>query len=198
MLAGLYAMLIVYMDIHIAILIGTTRAQRKSAHVARFLQQKFNEQPNVTTQLVDPIEFNFNGDGNDPEAKDPRYTAITQQADGFMIVVPEYNHSFPGSLKRMLDSELATYNHKAVVFAGVSSGAWGGVRAIESLINAVRETGLVTIAYDMQFPNVQDLFDEQGTLLNPDYNNYIKATVDEFLWMSRVLKQARQQNSTLV
>ena len=184
-----------YMDIHIAILIGTTRAQRKSVHVAHFLQSQLNALDGVTTVLVDPLDFTFNGDGNDPEGKDPKYTNITQQADAFLIVVPEYNHSFPGSLKRMLDSELETYNHKAVAFAGVSSGAWGGVRAIESLINAVRETGLVTIAYDMQFPRVQDIFDDNGTLLNEKYTTYIQPTIKEFLWMSRVLKQARQQSA---
>ncbi|NDG31730.1 hypothetical protein EB118_16875 [bacterium] len=63
-----------YMDIHIAILIGTTRAQRKSVLVAHFLQSQLNMLDGVSTVLVDPLDFTFNGDGNDPEGKDPKYT----------------------------------------------------------------------------------------------------------------------------
>lgn len=167
--------------------------QRKSAFVAQLLQKLLAEYPNVTTELVDPNSFTFAGDGNDPEGKDANYTAVTERADGFLIVVPEYNHSFPGSLKRMLDSELETYNHKAVAFAGVSSGSWGGVRAIEALVTATRETGLVALSIDMQFPHVQELFSESGELLNEKYRERPKRMFEELLWMTRLLKEGREQ-----
>jgi NAD(P)H-dependent FMN reductase len=166
--------------------------QRKSAFVAQLLQELLAAYPGVTTELVDPNNFTFVGDGNDPEGKDPHYTEVTKRADGFLIVVPEYNHSFPGSLKRMLDSELETYNHKAVAFAGVSSGGWGGVRAIEALVTATRETGLVALSIDMQFPRVQELFSENGELLNEKYREYPKRMFEELLWMTRLLKEGRE------
>src|SRR5487761_1796542 len=131
----------------IAVLAGTTRAQRESIKAAKFVAEIGSKQPEVEIIFVDPKDYNFPGDGNDPEGKDPRYTEITAKADAFFIVTPEYNHSFPGSLKRMLDSELQTYNHKPVAFAGVSNGSWGGTRAIESLVPAIRETGLVALSW---------------------------------------------------
>src|SRR5438067_7182304 len=126
----------------IAVLGGTTRAQRESIKAARYIAELGRTIHGVDIVFVDPTDFIFPGDGNDPEGKDPRYTEITAKSDAFFIVTPEYNHSFPGSLKRMLDSELANYIHKPVAFAGVSNGGWGGVRAIESLVNTVREMGL--------------------------------------------------------
>ena len=144
----------------IAVLGGTTRVQRESIKAARYIAEFGRRQPNVEIIFVDPVEFNFPGDGNGPEGKDPRYTQIVARADAFFIVTPEYNHSFPGSLKRMLDSELALYNHKPVAFAGASNGNWGGVRAVESLLTAVRETGLVALSWDIYFPYVQNIFDE--------------------------------------
>lgn len=178
--------------LHIAILIGTTREQRKSVYAAKMMKQVADTYESITTELVDPRDFKFEGDGNDPEGKDAKYTKITARADGFLIVTPEYNHSFPGSLKRMLDSELANYIHKPVAFAGVSSGGWGGVRAIESLVNAVREMGLIATFTDMQFPRVQELFSDEGVLLDEKYPMYARGCIDELIWMATVLKYGRQ------
>lgn len=181
--------------LHIAVLAGTTRIQRESFNAARLIAEYGRQRPGLKITLVDPAEYHFPGDGNDPEGKDPRYSELTEQADGFFIVTPEYNHGYPGSLKRMLDSELANYFHKPVAFAGASSGAWGGVRAIEALVNAVREMGLVATGYDVQFPRVQDLFTETGEL-KPEhrerYDRSIGKAYDELVWFAGLLKSARQ------
>jgi NAD(P)H-dependent FMN reductase len=178
--------------LYIPVLAGTTRVQRKSIFAARLVCEVGQTFDEIETELIDPTQFNFPGDGNDPEGKDPRYTEITARADGFFVVTPEYNHSFPGSLKRMLDSELENYVHKPVAFAGASSGQWGGVRAIEQLVGSVREMGLVPTFKDMQFPKVQDLFDENGELQNEAYREYIKGAWVELIWMTKVLKAGRE------
>jgi len=179
-------------ELYLPVLAGTTREQRKSIFAARLVCEIGKTFDEVETDLVDPKDFNFPGDGNDPEGKDPRYTEITKRADGFFIVSPEYNHSFPGSLKRMLDSELENYIHKPVAFGGASSGQWGGVRAIEALVNTVREMGLVAAFKDIQFPKVQDLFNENGKLLDDHYKDHIKAVWVELIWMAKVLKYGRE------
>jgi NAD(P)H-dependent FMN reductase len=180
----------------IAVLAGTTRERRESIKAARYVADFGQTLPNVEIIFVDPKDFMFNGDGNDPEGKDPHYTEITEKADAFFIVTPEYNHSFPGSLKRMLDSELETYNHKPVALAGVSNGAWGGTRAIESLVPAIRETGLVVLSWDVFFPRVQDLFDEQGELLpehRERYVQHLRQLYAELIWMARLFKRGREE-----
>lgn len=180
----------------IAVLVGTTREKRESIKVARYVAEYGRAIDNVEIIFVDPRDFSFSGDGNDPEGKDPRYSEITEKADAFFVVTPEYNHSFPGSLKRMLDSELATYNHKPVAFAGVSSGHWGGVRAIESLVPAIRETGLVVMSWDVYFPNVPDLFDQNGSLLSEHKDRYDKQLAKlygELVWFACMLKHARDE-----
>ena len=182
--------------INLVVIEGTTRLQRLSIHASRYVAAAASEIPGVTVTFVDPQDFNLPGDGNDPEGKDPRYSAITNQADAFFIVVPEYNHSFPGSLKRLLDSELANYNHKPVAFAGVSNGGWGGTRAVEALVPAVRETGLVVMSWDIYFPRIQDIFNEQG-IMQPEYVDRYKRNLgqllDELLWFARMLKAGRTQ-----
>ncbi|MFW5703699.1 MAG: NADPH-dependent FMN reductase [Patescibacteria group bacterium] len=184
----------IYMsDLFIPVIQGTTRPKRKSIHVSRLISQVVQDEVSgVSTELVDPNDFTLPHDGNDPENKDPRYSEITKKADGFIIVVPEYNHSFPGSLKRLIDSELKNYKHKPVALAGVSASPWGGIRAIESMIPVVRELGMVAIGYDMMFPQVQNLFDEDGDLTEEKYRERIKKTINELLWMTKVLKWGRE------
>lgn len=183
----------------IAVLTGTTRVQRQSVKAAQYIADFGRQLDNVEIIFVDPNQFHFAGDGNDPEGKDPRYTAIVEQADAFFIVTPEYNHSFPGSLKRMLDSELAHYNHKPVALAGVSNGNWGGVRAVEQLCGAIRELGLVVMSWDIYFPRVQDIFNEQGAMHNEfteRYDKQLTKLYTELLWFADMLKAAKNNTET--
>jgi NAD(P)H-dependent FMN reductase len=180
----------------IAVLAGTTRVQRRSIHAARYIAEAGRRFENVEIIFVDPTDFHFEGDGNDPEGKDPRYTEITAKADAFFVVTPEYNHSFPGSLKRMLDSELANYNHKPVAFAGVSDGNWGGTRAVESLVPAVRETGLVVMSWDVFFPYVQNVFNDDGEMnetYKARYDTSVAKLYAELIWFADILKTARMK-----
>ena len=180
----------------IAVVAGTTREQRLSINAAKYIASYSRQLPNVEIILVDPMDFQFDGDGNDPEGKDPRYTDITARADAFFIVTPEYNHSFPGSLKRMLDSELANYNHKPVAIAGVSNGNWGGVRAVEQLCLAIRELGLVVMSWDVYFPYVQKIFKDDGSMnaeFTERYEKQLSKLLSELVWFAEILKEKREQ-----
>lgn len=179
-------------ELYIPIIQGTIRRARESIRVAKFIESVAQNYDGIRTELVDPADFHFVSDGNDDDNKDPRYSKITSVADAFFIVVPEYNHSFPGSLKMLLDTELANYIHKPVTFAGVSSGSWGGVRAIEALNQSVREMGLVSIFSDVHFPKVQTLFDEKGKIIEAErYTKRVNGALKELVWMARTLKWGR-------
>jgi len=175
----------------ILVLAGTTRVQRQSFKAAQYVAKVGETYPELEIELVDPENFNFPGDGNDPEGKDPRYSELTAKADGFFIVTPEYNHSFPGSLKRMLDSELENYIHKPVAIAGASNGGWGGVRAVESLVPTVREMGLAVTFTSAYFPRVQDAFDADGNPVDERTETGVRRAYDELIWMTKTLKYGR-------
>ena len=176
----------------IPILLGTTRPKRESIKPANLIEKVGKGIEDIEVLLVDPKDYNFPYDGNDPENKDPRYSEITKKADGFFIVTPEYNHSFPGTLKRMLDSELQNYIHKPVAFAGVSDGIFGGARAIEALTSTVREMGMVATFADLYFPQVPSLFDEKGNIIDEGYIRRIERAYTELVWMARALKWGRE------
>jgi NAD(P)H-dependent FMN reductase len=114
------------------------------------------------------------------------------RADGLVIVTPEYNHSCPGLLKHVLDTNLQEYIHKAVGICGVSAGSFGGTRVIQSMLPIMRELGLMTIFTDGNFSQVHELFDESGNLKDQSYVRRIAKFLDELIWMSKVLRWGRE------
>jgi NAD(P)H-dependent FMN reductase len=121
----------------------------------------------------------------------PEWRDAIVGADGLVIVSPEYNHGYPGSLKAVLDLLLREYVHKSVALVGVSAGPWGGTRVVEAMVPMVRELGLAVTFADLNFPSVQKTFDDQGKLLDQAYERRAKDFLDELVWMSRVLKWGR-------
>src|ERR1043166_110112 len=148
----------------IPVILGTTRKGRASENVAKFILGEVKKREGVETELIDICDLKFPiGDAGEA-IKDSTFSETINRADGFVLVVPEYNHGYPGLLKHVLDTNLKEYIHKAVGICGVSAGGFGGVRVIQNLLPVMRELGLVTIFWDGNFSNASRLFDEQGNL----------------------------------
>ncbi len=180
----------------IPVILGTTRQDRQSERVAQFVVQQIEQLPELETELIDIQTLNipFNDEGE--TIKDPGFSALMQRADGLIIVVPEYNHGYPGSLKHVLDTCLKEYIHKAVGLCGVSAGPFGGARMIQNLLPVMRELGLVTTFYDLNFSNVQSLFNDSNQLIDLEtYQRRLKRFMDELIWMSKTLRDGRQSGN---
>jgi NAD(P)H-dependent FMN reductase len=179
--------------LNLPVLLGTNRKLRNSVWPARWLVGEMQKRPEIQTRLFDVAEFALPQDDYGQEIKDrfPEWREAIIQADGLVIVTPEYNHGYPGALKAVLDLLLKEYIHKAVAFVGVSAGPWGGTRVIESMVPMARELGLAVTFTDLNFPKVQTVFDAEGKLLDPAFVQRAAAFLDELVWMSRALKWGR-------
>ena len=178
--------------IYIPLLLGTTRQGRASENVARFVFGEIKKHDGIETEFIDLRDLKFPSDDAGEAIKDPKFSATMERADGLVLVVPEYNHGYPGLLKHALDTNLKEYIHKAVGICGVSAGAFGGTRMIQNLLPVLRELGLMTIFWDGNFANAQKLFDEKGTILETAYVKRIDQFLKELIWMSKVLRYGRE------
>jgi NAD(P)H-dependent FMN reductase len=176
----------------IPIILGTARRGRQSENVARFVFEQTKKRADVETELIDVCKLPMKLDDAGEQMKDPTFSATIQRCDGLIIVTPEYNHGYPGLLKHALDMNLEEYIHKAVGICGVSAGPFGGARVIEGLLPVMRELGLVTIFWDVNFGNVEKLFDEQGNLLDESYVRRLDKFLNELIWMARVVRYGRE------
>jgi NAD(P)H-dependent FMN reductase len=176
----------------IPVILGTTRQGRMSEHAARFIASEVSGRQGVETELIDIRELHFPVTDAGEAIKDANFSATVMRADALIIVAPEYNHAYPGLLKHVLDTNLKEYIHKAVGICGVSAGQFGGARVIESLLPVMRELGLVTIFWDVNFGLVQNVFDADGKLLDQAYIKRADKFLKELIWMARVLRHGRE------
>jgi NAD(P)H-dependent FMN reductase len=180
-------------QLNIPVLLGTNRKLRQSAFVAKWLVGEMEKRAEIRTRLFDVADFHLPHDDYGQGLKDqfPEWRDAIVQADGLVIVTPEYNHGYPGVLKAVLDLLLREYVHKSVAFVGVSAGPWGGTRVIEAMVPMCRELGLAVTFTDLNFPFVQKTFDAEGKLLDHAFDQRVVGFLDELVWMSRVLKWGR-------
>lgn len=177
----------------IPVILGTSRQGRQSELVARFIVEQVAARDGVETELIDIRMIEIAIDDAGESIKNSQFSATMERADGLIIVVPEYNHGYPGLLKHVLDTCLKEYIHKAVGLCGVSAGAFGGTRVIQNLLPVMRELGLVTTFYDLNFSNVQSLFDQTGHLIDESTQiRRLDRFLDELVWMATVLRYGRQ------
>jgi NAD(P)H-dependent FMN reductase len=179
----------------IPVILGTVRKGRASEHVAKFVHKEVARRDGVETELVDIRDLPLPTTDAGEAIKDSRFSDTVARADALVLVVPEYNHGYPGMLKHALDTNLKEYIHKAVGICGVSAGGFGGTRVIESMLPVMRELGLVNIFWDGNFSGAQKLFDADGNLLDQTYVKRIDKFLKELIWMAKVLRYGRENIS---
>jgi NAD(P)H-dependent FMN reductase len=178
--------------LNIPVILGTTRQGRLSAHVAKLVSEELSKRGGVETELIDIGTLPLRTDDAGEATKDSVFASKMERADGLVIIAPEYNHGYCGLLKHVLDSCLKEYIHKAVGIVGVSAGPFGGTRVIENLLPVMRELGLVTIFWDVNFSSVQKVFDGSGKFLDDSYLRRIDKFLAELVWMSKTLRYGRE------
>lgn len=176
---------------YVPVILGTARIGRLSEKAAWFmLREVLNV--GLESEIIDVRDYRVNATDNtlkSTEAK--RLAEKIDKADALIIVSPEYNHSYPGELKMMLDMLYTQYFNKPVGFCGVSSGGLGGVRAVEQLRLVAVELHMVPIREALYFSGIQNLFNEKGDIKDLSYHERVKTFLKELTWYAEALKKIR-------
>lgn len=185
----------------ILIIVGTVREGRVGKTIANwYLKEAKKVAPDFEFELLDIKEENL------PLFSEPvppmmhKYSTLQKKladkignADGFIFVTGEYNHSVPGSLKNFLDYIFSEWNYKAAAFVGY--GGTGALRAIEHLIPILAELKVVSVANtfnNISITQVWNAFDEKGNIKPEFIHGNIEQQLKELHWWVNALKTARQ------
>ena len=142
------------------VIIGSTRQNRFSEKPARYIFDELKKKENIQVELIDlrdwPLPFYDEvispavNKGNYASELGKKWAAKVGEADGYIMVTPEYNHGYSAVLKNALDWVFPEWNGKPVGF--VSYGNAGGARAIEQLRQVVIELEMVPIRSAIHIP----------------------------------------------
>jgi NAD(P)H-dependent FMN reductase len=173
----------------IAILSASVREGRKSHRVALYFQNYILENSLGEVEILDLKQYQFPlfnerlslQTSPTEEAIDFSHRIIN--ADGIIIVSPEYNGGYPASLKNVTDLLYREWYHKPVAISTVSNGPFGGTQVITSLQFSLWKMKAWTVPAMFPVPNVQDNFDEQGNPADKiQTDKRAKLLVDELFW----------------
>ena len=120
------------------LIVGTNRPGSNTRLVAAQIEEIYRElkTPLRVLDLAQlPAEvFQPGSYAEKPAAFKPFADAVLQ-ADGLIVVTPEYNGSMPGVLKYFIDllEFPASFERRPVCFIGLAAGMWGALRAVEQL-----------------------------------------------------------------
>ena len=187
-------------------ILGSTRQNRFGDKPAQWIYGEAKKREGIEAELLDlrdyPLPF-FNepaspamskGEYSNEVAK--RWVKKVGEADGYIIVTPEYNHGYPAVLKNALDYAYAEWNNKPVGF--VSYGGVAGARSVEQLRQVVIELQMAPIRNSVHVPAFWTMFDEGGALKAGAFDAFKKsadAMIEQLLWWARALKAARENLS---
>jgi chromate reductase len=170
----------------IAVLIGTHRKQSVSARIARQVVGMYAEL-GIATDLIDPAELPL--ELFHPSSFEHRYetdSPLAQRliaARGLHLCVAEYNGSYPGVLKHLLDVQNyeRCFGGKAVTFVGIAAGDWGGLRAVDQLAAVFQYRSAHLFGKRVYIRNVDEApFDVNGHIADPEIVDRLRAQVREF------------------
>src|ERR1051325_4155794 len=190
------------MNFYIPIICGSTRRDRQSIKVARFVLKKLQERKGVETELLDLLELNFPimeerlHRRDDPPPGLKEYGEKIGKADSIIIVTPEYNNGYPGVLKNALDYLLPEYERKPIGIVTVSAGGYGGITCLAQLRLVTLGMGAFPIPENLAVSRVRDSFKEDGTPNDPAYEMRAAAFLDEVLWFAEAIADRKAKEKT--
>ena len=181
----------------IAVIVGSVRAERHGIKVANWIVKKLQEKQHEVS-LVDPLELELPlldkmyKEMTSPPQKLQNLQAIIKNADGYVPVTPEYNHSVSSALKNTMDYFLEEYFFKPSAIVSYSVGPFGGVVAANHLRQVLAEMGAPAIPSQFPISKVHEVFDENGNLIDENYDRRIVRFLDEFDWYVSALEKQRK------
>ncbi|MFC3284562.1 NADPH-dependent FMN reductase [Litchfieldella rifensis] len=179
-------------NIRIAVIYGSVREGRFCDTVAGWVVAQVHARTEFALDIIDPAaRRDVADDGVEGLTLRQRIGA----ADAFIVVTPEYNHSYPAALKALIDTVNAEWHAKPVAFVSYG-GASGGLRAVEHLRTVFAELHAVGIRDSVSFPNAWEQFDAEGGLMHPARAERGMATMLSRLgWWAHALRDARAVRS---
>lgn len=179
---------------NITVVLGTARAERASAAIAEAVASIVNEMEGYSATLVDVREhvkeavtippWGKGGANETPTA----WKEIVESSHALLLVVPEYNHSFPGELKLLLDSLWDEYRNKAVGLIGVSAGTLGAARVVDHIKPVLIELKLHPVKEAVHISKVKEALTAEGQFIQEKTPDYIRALVTEISQLSSALQ----------
>ncbi len=174
----------------LALIYGSVREGRLCDKVASWVKTEIESDPAIEVSVLDPRTFYqplVSGAAHDPALHQLR--SLIADADCFLVVTPEYNHSYPAALKLVIDAVNEQWQAKPVAFVSYG-GVSGGIRAVEHLRQVFAELHAVSVRDTVSFSNVWEQFGGNGKPVESARRSIV-TMLARLKWWATALRSAR-------
>jgi NAD(P)H-dependent FMN reductase len=187
----------------IMVIVGSVREGRAADTIASWVEKNVSQYEDIELDVADLKNVNlpfFNSSAYPAAANgqydSPKATAWAQrvaEADGFILLVAEYNHGYTAVLKNALDWVAQGWWGKPVSFVSYG-GISGGIRAVQQLRQVVLELRMVPVHDAVYIPFFHTAFDKNDEPVHDSLNQQLGALVSELTtWVKRLKKSSDKQ-----
>ncbi|MEV5613914.1 NAD(P)H-dependent oxidoreductase [Streptomyces sp. NPDC052225] len=181
--------------LRLAVIIGSSRVGRTGPAVAHWFVEEAEACSMYDVDVLDLADVELpltltQEPGDESAALLASVAARLDAADAYVVITPEYNHSFTAPLKNLIDWHRAEWQAKPVAFVSYG-GLSGGLRAVEQLRLVFAELHAATIRDTVSFHGVWQHIGDDGVLRAPDAAVPAKAMLEKLQWWACALKDAR-------
>jgi chromate reductase len=170
----------------ITIISSTNRPESHTFKLAQYYQQKLREK-GTEAGILSLTDLPCNLLQSDLYGKrsadfQPIQDIITQ-TDKFLFIIPEYNGSYPGVLKVLIDacSFPESFYDKKAALVGLSSGKYGNIRGVDHFTGVCHYIHLNVMSLKIHIASIHKELDENGQLFKADTIKFTNEQIDKFI-----------------
>ncbi|MFF0432067.1 NADPH-dependent FMN reductase [Streptomyces sp. NPDC004327] len=187
--------------LRVAVLVGSVREGRQGGAVADWFLGVAERHGGMEFDVIDlaavDLPLAMPGWGSAPNERAVAalapVTPVLAAADAFVVITPEYNHSFPAALKNLIDWHQPQWQAKPVGFVSYG-GLGGGVRAVEQLRTVFAELHAATVRDQVSLHGPWNGLGPDGTPLDGAIaEGAAKGMLGQLTWWGQALRTARTE-----
>ncbi|MEU6073339.1 NAD(P)H-dependent oxidoreductase [Micromonospora sp. NPDC047074] len=174
--------------LRLAVIIGSTREGRAGDRICRWFVDRATRRDELVVTVVDLADYDFPvGYPAEPTPAMRAFTAQVGRAEAFVVVTPEYNHSFPASLKQAIDYAYDEWQAKPVGFVSYGCGSIG-LHAVDQLRTVFTALHTVTMR---DIVGVDLLCGEPSPTATDRFERDADVLLDQLRWWGLALRDGR-------
>ena len=161
------------------IISGTNRVGSNTLKIATIYQQLLQKK-GIEANLLSLANINL-------LARDAAFVKMENEllipTSKFLFITPEYNGSFPGALKMLIDTSKSNiiWANKKALLTGVSTGRAGNLRGMEHLAGVLNYLKITVLPNLLPISVINTLIDEDGIMHDENTLQVINQQIDQFI-----------------
>lgn len=170
----------------LTLIAGTNRPGSSTLKLANYYQKRLKEKGVETAVLsLESLPENLLKTdlyGKRSEEFKP-IQALIDASEKFIFIIPEYNGSFPGALKLLMDAcdfPVSFFDKKAAL-VGISSGKYGNIRGVDHFTGVCNYMNMHVFALKLHIPFIRKEINADGNLTEVDTIQFTNEQMDRFL-----------------